>query len=60
MKAYHRRGKANLELNNYELAYNDFKYIMEKEPTNEEVNADLKQVSVLLNKQSGETGFKRV
>lgn len=31
-----------MELQNLEMAYNDFKFIMEKEPNNEDVNADLK------------------
>lgn len=39
-----------MEQNKYEMAYSDFKYIMDKDPNNEEVNADLKQCSVMLNK----------
>jgi tetratricopeptide (TPR) repeat protein len=31
LKAYHRRGKANQELKNYEEALKDFEFIMEKE-----------------------------
>ncbi|KRX03752.1 hypothetical protein PPERSA_04260 [Pseudocohnilembus persalinus] len=62
LKAYHRRGKANIELKNYTDAYQDFKFIMEKEPDNSEVNSDLQEVTNLLKKsgQQIDQGFKRV
>ena len=41
VKAYHRRGKAQMELNKHEDALADFEYIMELEPQNAEANADL-------------------
>jgi hypothetical protein len=34
LKAYHRRGKAQLEKKNFTEAYVDFKFILDKEPEN--------------------------
>jgi len=43
------------------MAYADFKYIMEKEPENKEVNMDLKECFNKMNKEGGkDKGFKRV
>ena len=37
IKAYHRRGKANMGRGEFLLALKDFQYIMSKEPDNKEV-----------------------
>lgn len=42
LKAYHRRGKANQALNNYQEAVDDFQFILEEQPDNKDVNKDLK------------------
>lgn len=41
LKAHHRRGKAYASLNQYEMAIQDFQYILEEEPENKDVNRDL-------------------
>ena len=68
IKAYHRRGKASFNLNNFAAAYQDFQFIMKKEPENKEVNADLRECRQKLSEDelkrlSGSDasgGFKRV
>lgn len=59
LKAYHRRGKAYMELKKYEQAVNDFQVIMEKEPNNSEVNGELKNARTHLEKEGGYKGFKK-
>eukprot|EP00828_Plagiopyla_frontata_P025050 TRINITY_DN3199_c0_g1_i1.p1 TRINITY_DN3199_c0_g1~~TRINITY_DN3199_c0_g1_i1.p1 ORF type:complete len:374 (-),score=114.00 TRINITY_DN3199_c0_g1_i1:23-1144(-) len=63
LKAYFRRGKAFMEQKRYSKAIEDFQYIMEKEPQNSEVNAELKEARSQLSKQSEQESkdkFKRV
>ena len=72
IKAYHRRGKANMELKNYVEAVKDFQFIMSKEPDNKEVNADLKEARKNLSQKEVEmlekgidnpvvsSGFKKI
>ena len=43
VKAYHRRGKAYLACNKFELAIPDFQYILEKNPDDQDINASLMQ-----------------
>lgn len=43
VKAYHRRGKAYLSTNKFELAIRDFQFILEKNPDDKDINASLKQ-----------------
>jgi tetratricopeptide (TPR) repeat protein len=49
LKAYHRRGKAYVALNKYEMAIKDFRFILEHEPDNKEVNKDLMEARNSLN-----------
>lgn len=51
LKAFHRRGKAYFALKEYEKAYLDFKYIVEKEPENSEVNGELRECRKHLSEQ---------
>ena len=51
MKAYHRRGKAYFAQYNYSAAYVDFKFIMDREPDNKEVNGDLLECVKMLPKE---------
>ena len=44
----------------YEDALNDFQLIMEKEPNNAEVNADLKTARLHVEKAGGHKGFKKI
>ncbi|EGR34072.1 tpr domain conserved [Ichthyophthirius multifiliis] len=61
-KAYHRRGKAKFAQDKILEAYQDFKFIMQKEPDNQEVNGDLKECQEILKKQNIQTteGFRRI
>ena len=73
IKAFHRRGKAYMELKNYVEAVKDFQTIMSKEPQNNEVNADLKEARKFLSKndiealeknankiETASAGFKKI
>lgn len=69
IKAYHRRGKAYLELKNYVEAVRDFQAIMKLEPENKEVNADLKEARKNLTQKDlesleknpkNQSGFKKI
>ena len=48
IKAYHRRGKAQMELKNYIEAVKDFQKILSLEPENKEVNGELKEARKFL------------
>ena len=51
LKAHHRRGKGYVGLNKYEMAIKDFRYILECEPDNKEVNKDLQEARKNLNEK---------
>lgn len=42
----------------YDLAYNDFRFIMDRQPENNEVNADLQDVIKLINKEVKKLNIK--
>lgn len=50
-KAYHRRGKAYFALKQYDKAYLDFKFILQVEPDNNEVNGELRECRKFLTEQ---------
>ena len=49
-----------MKMDDYELALQDFQTIMEKDPQNSEVNADLKEARAEVTKRGGNTGFKKI
>jgi tetratricopeptide (TPR) repeat protein len=49
LKAFHRRGKAYLARKQYDDAIKDFQTILEKEPENRDINADLMEARRKLN-----------
>ena len=50
LKAHHRRGKALVGMKFYEKAIKDFQYILEEEPDNKDVNKDLQDCRVKMNR----------
>ena len=48
VKAYHRRGKAYLATNKFELAIRDFQFILEKNPDDQDINQSLKSARAKL------------
>lgn len=50
-KAYHRRGKAYFALKQFGKAYLDFKEILDHDPSNAEVNGELRECQRNLSEQ---------